>query len=1021
MLGNLLFENMTEGTGFSNCKTMSIFQDAKGFIWFGGSQGLLRFDGYNFKPFYFDIYGERNNYFFVNCIAETSPGKILFSTVGYPLIEFDIENEIFRDIKISQDNEQLYPMSIIGDCHENLWIGSQQGLNILNLRDGNISKYRKSEEFNRETVNCNYITSLHFEEETDHIIIGTAGGGINIYNVKTGYFAFLTADEKSENSPDSNKINCIFKDSYSNFWFGTNKGLNKYNYKNGNFVKVNINDHIENHFSEYVINTICEDSNGMIWLGTRKSGLIYFDPHKNEFKSFLHNKNNNQGICHNDILTLFTDKTNNIWIGTDYGGIGKTDMEQKKFKTISYDSFDNLNISNSVVTSIYSESEKSIWLGNYGGGLIECQRNNNKDFELFSIKELEDKNISSIVKGNGDNLIITGGGFGVCCFNLIDRKVKFMDPEILKEYVGLTYIYVCCQSFDKENKDFVWLGTGNGGIIKFDLKEEKIINVVKIRKILRNKTINCMHTDTKGVLWIGTNESGLYKYNEKIDEVQNFLLNINNSRNSISTIEEDSNYNIWVGSGYDGIHVIENNSSDLREISLGDKFLPHVFGILFEDKNICWVANIGLLRFDLVKKSLDKFLKSDGLWRDEFIENSNFLSPEGTMYFGSVGGITYFNPEDITTNNHIPNIALTDFQIFYESVIPGTENPFIKKSISYTKEITLTYKESVITFEFAALIYNNPKKNEYAYKMEGFDEDWVYCGTRRTATYTNLNPGEYTFRVKGSNNDGLWNEEGTSIKITITPPWYKTIIFKGLVGLSLIGSIGSFYRKRIHKLYKEKKQQEDFTKKLIESQENERKRVAAELHDSLGQDLLIIKNKLLMNIKKTDDENYKEQLQEISELTSFTLDDVREISYNLRPYELDRLGLTKTITSMIGRANSSTNINFTGIIDDIDRLFSTETETNIYRIIQECLNNVIKHSKAKEVIVNILKKENEIRINISDEGIGFDIRKFKQNTNRNGFGLKGIEERVRMLNGEFNIDSAAGKGTVLNIQLTVRR
>lgn len=338
----------------------------------------------------------------------------------------------------------------------------------------------------------------------------------------------------------------------------------------------------------------------------------------------------------------------------------------------------------------------------------------------------------------------------------------------------------------------------------------------------------------------------------------------------------------------------------------------------------------------------------------------------------------------------------------------------MKQSITTAKKINLTYKESVFSFEFAALIYNNPSKNQYAYQMVGFDKDWVYSGSRRNVTYTNLDPGDYTFRVKGSNNDGIWNEGGTSIKISITPPWWQTWWFKSCGAALIFMTIGFGFRKRFNKLKKEKEAQEEFSRKLLASQETERKRIANELHDSIAHDILVLKNNAMLAMQDTKDEKTKSALNEISEQSTSTLNDVRSISYNLHPHQIEALGLTKAVKSMVDKVSKSSDIKFIFEEDVIDNLFSEENEVYIFRILQEAINNIIKHSSATESLIKILRRENSVSILISDNGKGFSLNK---DVNKNSLGLSGISERVKMLGGTMNIESEEGDGTRVKIDL----
>ncbi|MBA3707097.1 MAG: hypothetical protein H0W84_14705 [Bacteroidetes bacterium] len=331
--------------------------------------------------------------------------------------------------------------------------------------------------------------------------------------------------------------------------------------------------------------------------------------------------------------------------------------------------------------------------------------------------------------------------------------------------------------------------------------------------------------------------------------------------------------------------------------------------------------------------------------------------------------------------------------------------------------ITISYKENFFSFDFASLDYTNPVKNQHAYMLEGIDKDWINVGNVRTANYTDIEPGEYIFRVKGSNNDGVWNEEGTSVKLTITPPWWQTWWFKSC-GLGLIlFTVGFGYKKRINKLENEKLVQVEFSRKLLKSQEEERKRLANELHDSVAHDILILKNSAVIAMSKTNEEETKAALNEISEQSSSTLNDVRNISYNLHPQQLEALGLTKAIKSIVDKASKSTDVKFIYEGDIIDRIFTEENEVYIYRIVQEAVNNIIKHSLATEAIIKISRMDEFVYLNISDNGRGFSKQSVAA---KNSLGLSGIAERVRLLHGSFEIETKMNGGTVLETNIPVK-
>jgi len=1010
MLENIRFENVTEGLELTEPMIKYITQDSQDFIWLGTINGLVRYDGNEFKIYKHNPF-EKNSLKDddIEIIYEHSVGKLLIITHSSFVYEFDLYDESFVELKSPFLNSKFELNNIIRDERGNYWIGTHgNGLFELDKNLNIISHFKASDLKDNNSVNSDHITSLLENREKKVLYIGTGTRGMIIYDFRLKNFSYYGNDNDKIDSISNNKINCIYKDKKQNLWVCTNNGLNLFNDEKKIFKRfLNVDLTKEVSLKNAIFFSICEDDQGLLWIGTHRSGMFCMDSNSEIFQHFRYSKNNQDGINLTSIVRLFKDRTNVIWIGTLFG-LGKIDRGQKKFYNIKNDFNENENS----ISSVFIDKVGVLWIGTKKDGLYKCIKKKGNKYTFEKQIEFSNNFITGTFEYSDNKLVITCTSMGICVLDRKEKSLRCIDKNIFKHYYNIGVFVIGCSIVDNINPNIVWLSISLRSLIQFDLENECVVSNELIAETLRDKHILSLFWDNSSSLWIGTYGSGVYKYDPKENTIINYDFDITDS-NSLSdslvnSIVEDLDGNLWIAT-QNGLNKLEKHKNNFKRYLCDENIA--LFSVLKDNNCNLWISSSkGIIKFNTKHCTYEYFVLSDGILNEDFYARAYFESNDGMLYFGGNNGITYFKPDEIKTNEYIPNIVITDFQIFYESVKPSSENPFLKKSISYAKEITLTHKGSVITFEFAALIFNNPKKNEYAYKMEGFDEDWVYCGTRRTATYTNLDPGEYTFRVKGSNNDGLWNEEGTSIKVIITPPWYKTVLFKGLVGLSVIGSIGSFYRKRIQKLNKEKSQQEEFTKKLIESQENERKRVAAELHDSLGQDLLIIKNKLLTNIKKTDNENYKEQLQEISDLTSTTLDDVREISYNLRPYELDRLGLTKTIESMIERANNSTNINFVANIDNIDNVFIPEVEINIYRIIQESLNNVIKHSEAKEVIVSVLKKEKSIIINISDDGKGFDIRE-----RRNGFGLKGIEERVKLLDGEFNIESEVGRSTSVRI------
>ncbi|MGB5530286.1 MAG: triple tyrosine motif-containing protein, partial [Ignavibacteriaceae bacterium] len=438
--------------------------------------------------------------------------------------------------------------------------------------------------------------------------------------------------------------------------------------------------------------------------------------------------------------------------------------------------------------------------------------------------------------------------------------------------------------------------------------------------------------------------------------------------NSIKSIVEDNNGNLWLGTGQ------------------------------------------GLSFFNTKNNTFTNFTTADGLPGSVFNFESAIKTDNKRILMGTTRGAIFFDPNEITMSAFIPTVVITNFFLFNNPVKAGKDSP-LKKSILLADSVILTYSQNVFSFEFAALDYNSPQSIQYAYIMEGFDKEWIYSGSGRLATYTNLDPGEYLFKVKATNADGIWNENAKSVSIIIKPPFWMTWWFRGILIFAFLSLGPIIYYRRVSQLKKEKTVQVEFSKQLIQSQEDERKRIASELHDSLGQDLLVIKNLALLNKNKDD------QFEEISKTASLALDEVRRISYNLHPYQLDRLGLSKAISSMFGNIEGASKTKFDLQVDNIDNLLSKDKEINIFRIVQECVNNILKHSGASIATVTVQHIGNQIRIEIADNGKGFDYESAKEQSK--GLGLKNLINRVSHLDGEIDYSSTSEFATLIKIQIPV--
>jgi signal transduction histidine kinase/ligand-binding sensor domain-containing protein len=1038
---DIQFEHLSVDDGLSTGFIRCIVQDFNGFLWIGTENGLNKFDGYKFT-----VYKHDNNNpasisdNLIQTIFVDYLGDLWIGTLN-GLNKYDRNLDQF--IRYQHDPENLNSISndVIQCIHEdhtnNLWIGTARGLNLYNQEYGKfisdalpevadtadirsiyedknlklwistyiygIFKYNKIRKFEKKytglkvlrinrKADCNETlsntTAMHINEtSTGQLLLGTYHG-LNKYDRINDCFKSYFFDKHVRMR---NYITQIVKDNSNNIWIGTGIGVHKvsknsFNKKKLNYVSFYTSGKNSSNLSSDAIYKIFLDISGTLWIGTRGGGINKYSPKGNKFITYKKMVNNPKSLSGNFVNCFYTSRSdhNKIWIGTNQG-LNKFDRNTKDFKQFKHDPQNPYSLGNNHVTSIYPDTVNGrpiLWLGTWSGvNWLDIQSEKFYSLDGPGIPWQMKGGIYKITK-DSRGTIWFGTGEGLVRYDIIEKSKnikKYSIPDSIKENVNTDNILTIFE----DRREVLWIGT-QSGLVCFNQKTKKtkyFINDPDVNSTISNNAIYTIYEDRNGILWIGTS-FGLNKFNQKTEKFDRYFESDGLPSNAIRGILEDNNGNLWLST-----------------------------------KN-------GLSVFNPEIETFRNYNKYDGLQSNEFNWGAYYKCPEtGEMIFGGVNGFNIFYPDSIRQNTYVPPVVITDFKIHNNPVsIKGKlvsadssiiDSP-LKKQISKCDSIILAYDQNYLSFEFAALDFNAPQKNMYAYKMEGVDHDWVYTdASRRYATYTQLNHGEYTFRVKGSNNDGVWNEEGTSIKIIIFPPWWQTWWFRTIIIIILIGLLYWLFKYRTAVLRKKHQSQKEFSHKLIESQEKERKRIATALHDSHGQNLLIISNEMQQYVDKHKES--EKELKNVSNTIQESINEIREISYDLHPHILERVGLSETIDSMIGKICKSSEIQFDLVMDEIDNLFDKKVEINIYRIIQEAVNNIIKHSQATESKIELKKNIKYVNINISDNGIGFDNKLIlKEN---NGLGLVGMKERVNLINGKYRLKSEQGKGTKIEIKI----
>lgn len=1019
------FERLSVNDGLSQNTVYSFMQDKKGFMWICTQLGLNKYDGNNFTVYKNNPENRKsiqNDFLYMS--FKDSENEIWFGALDGVFARYDKENNCFNNYQLLTAETQISIKSnISGMCEhtsEDLYI-SLFGVGLYNFNKAQENFFQVNNTIAGKSYNFSKVNSL-LKDNEGNIWIGTFDEGLIKINFNTDKAEQYSFNENNTSSLSNNRIKFIFQDSKKIIWVGTREGLNRYDPERNNFRR-----YFSDNGNQGKLNISCiaEDKNNKLWIGAFNNGLIKFDSESENYSLITEEIKNPNALSSNSILSLYSDSSNVLWIGTFIDGINKIDCERKKFYNINNLIKSDSEIPSLIVSCIHKDTEDKIFLGTYFGGLYSINLKSciieNYLLKTDAVKNSNDLTLTCIHKDSNNFLWLGSHLYGLYRFDTDSNESENYTYTAVKNENRIQSVV----NFSTISDDFLWVGTLTDGLFRFDKRTKKFqvyTSLKKFNRLLSGNGIKCLLLDSSGILWIGTDLGGLNRLDFENGEIECFSFEENNpdsiSDNYIVSLCEDRSNNLWIGTMNGGLNYFNKEKKAFKHYTT-DNDLPDntIRGILEDNEGNLWFStNNGLSKFNPDDNLIRNYNTKDGLQSKEFNDGAFFKDNDGIFYFGGVNGFNFFKPEEIEDNPYIPDIAITNFQIFNHTVENSPDNPFLKKNITVTEEIHLTYKESVFSFDFTSLIFNNPLKNQYAYMMEGFDKDWIYCGTRRFVTYTSLKHGEYIFRVKGSNNDGIWNEKGESVRIIITPPFWKTWWFRSLGLMSVIGTTGLAYHQKLMKVEKEKLLQQDFSRRILMSQENERKKIATELHHTIAHDVLVTKNKISIGLKNTEDpEKVKSILSEISDLASNTLNDVRSISHSLHPHQLESLGLTKAIKSIINTVSKSTEITFSASIENIDNIFSKELEINIFRIIQECFNNILKHSKADKAMLNIIQIDNYIKIIISDNGIGFR----KKLNSEGGIGMSETEERLKLYGGQYSIDSESGKGTIISILIPI--
>jgi len=792
--------------GLSQSSILTLSQDNLGFLWIGTQDGLNRFDGYSFKAFRSDP----------NKPDALNGGEIL---------------------------------SIVQIADGVLWVGTNGGLNRYDPVTGKFRHWIHDDR-NPDSLINDIVQAIH-QDSRGMLWIGTRKG-LDQFDPATGKFKHLTLPDKPSDEGNVYWINAIYEDGHDNLWLGTNDGLIRYDSVNQKFQLYQNKSRDMDSISFDEVTSISEDQNGMLWVGTHL-GLNKLDPSSGKFTRFLHSNSDSASLADNYVQVTYMDRARQLWVGTR-NGLDRFDLADQRFIHYQNDPSDPASLSDNSIFSIFEDRGGVLWVGTYGGGLNLHDRSQDQFAYYHHIiaepQSLSGDTIFPILAAPGGKIWIGTYGAGLNLFDLVmGQSVHYRhDPanpdSLLSDTIRALFL-------DRDGT--LWIGTDQGmdrlnpGSTKFihyvsNAQDPKSIPFGTVYKIYRDNRstywigtakgvrifdpttgqftkmdmasassadlsdgpVRVIYQDRSGSIWLGADTHGLFRWNPTTKEVKQYT-NDPNAKDSLGSntpldMYEDSRGTIWVAAFEGGLNRYlpeKNTFEQFRE----EQGLPNavVYGILEDKKGYLWLStNLGISQFDPATERFENFTVKDGLQGNEFNASAFASDEKGRMYFGGMGGLTVFNPTEVKKNPYVPPVALTSLTLQDGNPVSPTQ------TAETLQEATLSYPQNSFDLSFAAFSFSQMDKNQYRYMLEGFDRNWRNAGSDRRSSYTNLPGGTYTLRIQASNSDGIWNEEGVAIRITVVPPFWQTWPFRGLTGMALMAVTFLIYKWRVRGIQAQK-------------------------------------------------------------------------------------------------------------------------------------------------------------------------------------------------------------------------
>lgn len=992
------FEQFTRRNGIAANIVHGAAKDARGFLWISTPAGIHRFDGSMFQSFRYDPaedWKKRSTNYSHSFVLDSN--RILFFEYSGRIDQYDYRTGLLSNFSRTASLDSIASVSAFRDSHGRVWIATNDGVVLL---DGS-AKLKKT---------FNLAADLPNESENNrvNIIREDYAGRLWLAMFGKGVMLFDPSAEKFS-APFIHTLNDIQVHDLSlssdgkTVWAATG-GIGVLKIDAVSFRITNFTKKFPAPFSTMnAIPSLHLYKDSILWVGTL-NGVIEYDLVQRSAQLHSNDPDHAFSLSNNTILFISDFHDDILWFGTQKG-LNKLSVTPPRFRKIQQDQNDRNSLSTNAVNHQWDDPDGNTWFATARGLSIRSRADGK--FHHYALLPTGDVNVIHIAGDRDNNVWIGSWGTGL----MRTRIPRHFTPGDPLRFDRISYSDFVKKTIIDEGGDLISV-TWGGGIQIIPNRERNAIRPAiqtvnrKLFPQLSSDHISDICSNKKGKYWIVTG-NGLQRW-DRIDgsflSVFTDSLNLADKINNPTYIVKDSLNTVWVGTQGGLVSIAEAENGMLVVRKMIHQSGMFVYQPQTDRRGKIWFGapNSRLFEFDPETEELRSYDLTYEINGYEFNFGHSGVLTNGDLVFCGSDGVLSFSPDKFRTVGTVPMLYRTSILIEGVPLVGGKDH-------SDVMHLQTSYDKNDLFITYAALSFERPERIQYEYMLEGANNDWIMIGNRTSVSFANLSPGSYRFRVRAANDNRSWSTEAAPLSIVVMPPWWETVLFRSAAGFILAALSALFLRRKFSLLKQEQERQQQFSKQLIDSQEAERKRIASELHDGIGQNLLIISNTLQMylNAKRKK----KEEIEQMTELTKETVREIRTISSNLHPHQLERLGLNRAIRSMVETAAKTSGISFSVTIQDEVKLREPQDEIHVFRIVQEIVNNIIKHSGASSAEIAFSATNSHIQITARDNGKGFSL----SDTHSDGLGMTSMKERTRLLKGSMNVHSSPGAGTLITI------